>query len=303
MKTLIVLSGPTGIGKTETGLQIAEYFDAPIVSSDSRQMYRELKIGTAAPSEKELARVTHYFIGTHSIHDFYNAGQYELDVIKLLEKDLFHKHNVVLLVGGSMMYIDAVCNGIDNIPTVDEETRRYWKQIYAEHGLEFIQKKLKELDPKHYEKVDKNNYKRILHALEICDISGKAYSDLLTGEKKERSFTILKIALNCPREELYERIDKRVDKMLDEGLLEEAKRYYPYKELNTLNTVGYKELYEYFDGKISLEEAVRLIKRNSRHYAKKQLSWFRRDKEIHWFRSQENEEIINFIQTKLEESK
>ncbi|MDD3078467.1 MAG: tRNA (adenosine(37)-N6)-dimethylallyltransferase MiaA [Paludibacter sp.] len=293
-KTLLVVLGPTGVGKTEISLRMAEFFGCPIVSSDSRQFYRELKIGTAAPTESQLARVKHYFIGIHSIHDEYNAGQYELDVMDLLD-ELFEIQDVVMLVGGSMMYIDAVCNGIDNIPTVDSVTREYWKQVYAEKGLEFIQNELKRLDPKHYDEVDLKNYKRVLHALEICSITGKPFSDIRTGKKKERPFNIIKIGLNRPREELYDRINARVLEMMQKGLLEEATRYYEYKHINTLNTVGYKELYEYMDGKWTLDFAVNMIQQDSRRYAKKQLSWFNRDQKINWFHPADEQLIFNFL--------
>ncbi|MDD2284882.1 MAG: tRNA (adenosine(37)-N6)-dimethylallyltransferase MiaA [Paludibacter sp.] len=296
--TLLVLLGPTGVGKTSISLSLAKHFHAPVISSDSRQIYRELKIGTAAPSEKELAQAEHFFIGTHSIFDAYNAGQYELDVISLLDK-FFSKHPVTLLVGGSMMYIDAVCNGFDNIPSVDAQTRTYWQEVYAEKGLQFIQQELKRLDPEHVGQVDMLNYKRVLHALEICSITGNPYSELRTGTKKQRDFNILKIGLNLPRPELYERINLRVDIMMQNGLLEEARKYHPYKQLNALNTVGYKELYEYMDGKCSLEEAVQKIKQDSRRYAKRQLTWFNRDQDIHWFHPDETEKIIDFIENQL----
>jgi len=297
-KTLIVLLGPTGVGKTEISLRLASAFACPIVSSDSRQFYHELKIGTAAPTPTELARATHYFICSHSIFDIYNAGEYEADVMQLLEK-LFQENDVVMLVGGSMMYIDAVCNGIDDIPTVDEETRNQWKNIYEENGLEFIQNELKRLDPTHFEEVDIMNPKRILHALEICTITGKPYSDLRTGTKKERPFNILKIGLNRPRPVLYERINARVNTMMQEGLLDEAKPFFEHRNLNTLNTVGYKELFEYFDGNWTLDFAVNMIQQNSRRYAKRQMTWFNRDKEINWFHPEEEEEIITFAKTQI----
>jgi tRNA dimethylallyltransferase len=292
------LLGPTGVGKTEISLQLASAFACPIVSSDSRQFYRELKIGTAAPTPSELARATHYFIGSHSIFDTYNAGEYETDVMLLLEK-LFQENDVVMLVGGSMMYIDAVCDGIDDIPTVDEETRNYWKNIYAEKGLDYIQNELKRLDPVHFEEVDFMNPKRILHALEICSITGKPYSDFRTGTKKERPFNILKIGLNRPRPELYERINARVIKMLEDGLIEEAKLFYEHRHLNTLNTVGYKELFEYFAGNWTLDFAVNMIQQNSRRYAKRQMTWFNRDKEINWFHPEEEEQIISFAKINI----
>jgi tRNA dimethylallyltransferase len=297
-KTLLVLLGPTGVGKTEISLRLAEHFACPIVSSDSRQFYRELKIGTAAPTETQLSRVKHYFIGSHSIFDEYNAGQYEQDAIQLLT-ELFNQHNVVMLVGGSMMYIDAVCNGMDDIPTVDAHTRAYWQQKYADSGLEFVQNELKRLDPKHYAEVDLQNYKRVLHALEICTMTGRPYSELRTGERKKRDFNIMKIGLNRPRQELYERINARVDEMMTEGLLEEARQFFEFRHLNTLNTVGYKELYEYMSGKWPLDFAVNMIKQDSRRYAKRQLTWFNRDKEIHWFHPEDNQQIIGFVNEKL----
>lgn len=296
--TLLVILGPTGVGKTNISLRLAEYFGCPIVSSDSRQFYRELKIGTAAPTEMQLSRVKHYFIGFHSIHDEYNAGQYEQDAIQLLD-ELFEVHNVVMLVGGSMMYIDAVCNGMDDIPNVDAETRIFWQKQYAELGLEFIQNELKRLDPVHYEQVDLQNPKRVIHALEICSMTGKPYSDLRTGQRKERNFNILKIGLNRPRPELYERINARVDEMIAEGLLDEAKQFYEYKHLNTLNTVGYKELYEYMDGNWTLDFAVGMIKQDSRRYAKRQLTWFNRDKEILWFHPDELESKMELVTQNL----
>jgi len=296
--TLIVLLGPTGVGKTNISLKLAEHFGCPIVSSDSRQFFRELKIGTAAPTDEQLKRVKHYFIGSHSIFDEYSAGQYEQDAIELLN-NLFENKKVGMLVGGSMMYIDAVCNGMDDIPTVDAETRTFWQKQYADFGLEYIQNELKRLDPKHYEEVDLQNSKRVLHALEICSITGKPYSDIRTGKRKERPFNILKIGLNRPREELYERINCRVDEMMAEGLLQEAEQFYQFRQMNTLNTVGYKELYEYMDGNWTLEFAVNMIKQDSRRYAKRQMTWFNRDKEIHWFHPENENEIIEFVNSQL----
>ncbi|NLI71680.1 MAG: tRNA (adenosine(37)-N6)-dimethylallyltransferase MiaA [Bacteroidales bacterium] len=298
MPTLIVILGPTGVGKTNISLQLAEKFACPIVSSDSRQFYRELKIGTAAPTPEELARAKHYFIGTHSIFDEYNAGQYEIDAINLLD-ELFQKHEAILLVGGSMMYIDAVCKGFDDIPTISPEVRDFWQKVYSEKGLEFIQNELKRLDEKHYQKVDLKNHKRVLHALEVCTMSGKPYSELRTGKRKKRNFNILKIGLNRPRPELYERINLRVDKMVKDGLIEEALQFYPHKHLNALNTVGYKELFAHWDGEYDLEFAINLIKRNSRRYAKRQLTWFNRDKEINWFHPDDEDLIIQFVTKKL----
>ena len=296
--TLIVVLGPTGVGKTDISLKLASLFNCPIISSDSRQFYRELKIGTAVPTPSELEKAEHLFIGSHSIFDKYNAGQYELDVLQNLS-EIFKTKKAALLVGGSMMYIDAVCNGIDNIPTVDDQTRNHWKELYAEKGLEYIQAELKRLDPIHAQEVDPNNYKRILHALEICSITGRPFTELRTGIKKERPFNILKIGLNRPRQELYDRINNRVLKMMESGLLNEAEPFFEHRELNTLNTVGYKELFEYFAGNWTLEYAINMIQQNSRHYAKKQLSWFNRDKEIHWFHPDDENQIINYISTQI----
>jgi tRNA dimethylallyltransferase len=298
--TLVVLAGATGVGKTELSLRLAENFGVPIVSADSRQLYRELKIGTAPPALSQLARVQHFFVGTHSIFDKYSAGQYELDVIKLLSQ-LFENQHIIFLVGGSMLYIDAVCNGIDDIPTIDEKTRTYWNEIYREKGLEYLQKELERLDSKHFnEQVDKQNPKRILHALEVCTMTGRPFSEIRTGTQKKRDFNILKIGLTRPREELYKRIDARVEKMIADGLIDEARKFYPHKNLNTLNTVGYKELFEYFDKKISLETAIEHIKRDTRHYAKKQLSWFNRDKKIRWFSPENEAEILEYIKQKID---
>ena len=293
-KTLIVLLGPTGVGKTNISLRLAEYLGCPILSSDSRQFYRELKIGTAAPTKDQLKQIKHYFIGSQSIFDEYNAGQYELEAILLLEK-LFQQLDVVMLVGGSMMYIDAVCNGLDNIPEVDAETRTFWQNQYQKFGLEFIQKELKRLDPVHFDQVDIQNPKRIIHALEICMMTGKPFSYFRTGERKQRNFNILKIGLNRPRPELYERINCRVEEMMKEGLLKEAELFYKYKLLNTLNTVGYKELYEFMDGHWTLDFAVNMIKQDSRRYAKRQLTWFNRDKEIHWFHPDDEKKIMELV--------
>lgn len=292
--TLLVILGPTGVGKTNISLRLAEHFSCPIVSSDSRQFYRELQIGTAAPTEDQLKRVKHYFIGSHSIFDEYSAGQYELDAIQLLD-ELFQQNKVVMLVGGSMMYIDAVCNGMDDIPAVDSETREFWMQQYADFGLAFIQDELKRLDPKHYVEVDLQNYKRVLHALEISSMTGKPYSDFRTGQPKIRPFNVLKVGLNRPRPELYERINERVDGMMAEGLLQEAGQYYQSRQLNTLNTVGYKELYEYMAGNWTLDFAVNMIKQDSRRYAKRQLTWFNRDKEIRWFHPDDEDHILDFV--------
>ncbi len=302
MKTLIVLVGPTGVGKTELSFSIAEKYNTPIISSDSRQLYADLKIGTAAPTEEQLRRVKHYFIGTLKLTDYYSAAQYESDVLKLSD-ELFKQHDVLLMTGGSMMYIDAVCKGIDDIPTVDAETRAQMLQHYEEVGLEEICKELKLLDPEYYSIVDLKNPKRVIHALEICYMTGRTYTSFRTRNIKERPFHILKIGLNREREELYERINKRVDQMINDGLVEEARKVYEFRELNSLNTVGYKELFNYFNGEWTLDFAIEKIKQNSRIYSRKQMTWFKRDSEITWFHPEQKDEIIEFINKKLAEQK
>ncbi len=280
-KRLIILLGPTGVGKTERSLQLAESLHTEIISCDSRQMYREMKIGTAAPTEQELRRVPHHFIGNLSIHDYYSCGKFELEALAKCE-ELFQRHDTVLMVGGSMLYIDAICKGIDDIPKIDEELRKELDLRLANEGVDSLRNELKMLDPVYYRQVDPLNHKRIKHALEVCIQTGKPFSSFHTDTKKERPFDIEKIGFTRPREELYERINLRVDKMFEAGLLEEARALYPYKGLNSLNTVGYKELFEYFDGNWTLEYAKQMIQQNSRHYAKKQITWFKRDEEIQW---------------------
>lgn len=297
---LIVLLGPTGVGKTQTSLSLASFLNCPIVSSDSRQIFKELSIGTAAPTQEELNQAKHYFIHTHSIFDSYSAGEYELDVLNLLNQ-LFQENPYALLVGGSMMYIDAVCDGMDDIPSVDEKTRLFWQNEFAENGLEYIQQKLKKMDPVHFLEVDLQNPKRILHALEVCTVAGVPFSTLRTGRKKQRPFQIIKIGLNRPRPELYEQINQRVDLMMTDGLLEEAKPFYEYRKINSLNTVGYKELFDYMAGKCSLDQAVELIKRDSRHYAKRQLTWFRRDETIRWFHPDQQSDILTYVKSQINE--
>ncbi|MCQ2239292.1 MAG: tRNA (adenosine(37)-N6)-dimethylallyltransferase MiaA [Bacteroidaceae bacterium] len=294
MKRLVVLLGPTGVGKTELSLSLAEHLKSPILSADSRQLYADLQIGTAAPTADQLARVKHYFVGTLHLTDYYSAAQYEADVIREMER-LFLDHDSLLLTGGSMMYIDAVCKGIDDIPTVDEETRRYMMEHYQKDGLEALQQELKELDPEHYEIVDLKNPKRVIHALEICRMTGKTYTSFRKAEIKERPFEVLYIGLNRPREELFQRINSRVDQMMADGLLEEVRRVLPYRNENSLNTVGYKELFAYLDGNCTLDFAIEKIKKNTRVYAKKQLTWFKKNEQIHWFHPDEKEKIIRFI--------
>lgn len=296
MKTLIVIIGPTGVGKTELCLNVAERLGTVIINADSRQMFKQIPIGTAAPTEEELARVKHYFVGNLNITDYYNASMFENDVIKLLDK-LFATSYKVVMSGGSMMYVDAVCNGIDDIPTVDSNTRNQVQEWYENAGLDNALIRLKELDPEYFEIVDKKNPKRVIHAIEICLSTGKTYTSFRTSTKKERPFNIVKIGLTRERAELYERIDIRVDNMMADGLLDEAWQMYPHRRLNALNTVGYKELFDYFDGKCTLDEAVFRIKSDTHKYCRKQLTWFKRDKEIRWFTPENVEEIINYINT------
>ncbi len=293
-KTLIVIIGATGIGKTDLSIEIAEYFDTFILSSDSRQFYKELKIGTAPPTEKQLKKIKHFFIGNKSIENYYNASSFEVEVLSILEK-IFLKKKFAIMVGGSGMYVDAVCNGIDDLPTVDINIRKKLIDKLENEGIESLRFDLQRMDPKHYEVVDLKNAKRILKALEISIMTNKPYSSFLKKKVKKRNFKIIKIALKMDRGKLYERINKRVDIMMENGLIEEAKKFHNKKHLNALNTVGYKEFFAHWDGEYSLEKAIELVKRNSRRLAKRQISWFKRDKNINWFYNNEKEKIINFI--------
>ena len=275
-------------------MDIAKHFGIPIINADSRQIYREMKIGTARPTDEQTQAVRHYFVGTLGLDDYYSASLFEQQVLQLLDQ-LFQTSDYALLTGGSMMYIDAVCDGIDDIPTIDEETRRLMKQRLADEGLEALSEELRRLDPEYYEIVDRQNPRRVVHALEICTMTGKTYTSFRRRERRQRPFRIVKIALNRPREELYERINRRVDQMMSDGLLDEARALYPKKELNALNTVGYKELFDYLDGRWPLEEAVERIKGNTRRYARKQLTWYKKDKQIRWFHPDDKQSIIDYI--------
>ncbi len=291
MKTLVVILGPTGVGKTDKTIEMAEQLRVPVINADSRQIFKEIPIGSAAPTKAQQERTRHYFVGSHSIHDYYSAAQYEADVMALLEEQ-FRNSDYALLSGGSMMYIDAVCKGLDDIPTVDDTTRELFKRRFAEEGLEPLLEELKTLDPEHYAIVDHNNPRRIIHALEICHMTGKTFTSFRKGTKKVRPFNIIKVGLDRPRSEMYERINLRVRKMVDDGLEEEARSVYRYRHLNSLNTVGFKEMFQYFDGEIDFEEAVRRIQSNTRRYMRKQVTWFRHDTDIVWHHPDDNIKII-----------
>lgn len=293
-KTLIVITGPTAVGKTALCLDVAKHFHIPIINADSRQIFRELKIGTAPPTEAQMQQVHHDFVGILGLDDYYSASLFEQQVLELLGRQ-FLSSDYALMAGGSMMYIDAVCDGIDDIPTIDDQTRTTMKQRLADEGLESLCEELRQRDPEYYEIVDRQNPRRVVHALEICLMTGKTYTSFRKREKRQRPFNIVKIGLNRPREELYDRINRRVDQMMADGLLEEAKALYPKRHLNALNTVGYKELFDYIDGRWPLEEAVERIKGNTRRYARKQLTWFKKDESIRWFHPDETETIIKYI--------
>ena len=293
-KTLIVITGPTAVGKTALCLDVAKHFHIPVINADSRQIFRELKIGTAPPTEEQMQQVHHDFVGMLGLDDYYSASLFEQQVLELLDRQ-FLTSDYALMAGGSMMYIDAVCDGIDDIPTIDDQTRTMMKQRLADEGLEALCDELRQRDPEYYEIVDRQNPRRVVHALEICLMTGKTYTSFRKREKRQRPFNIIKIGLNRPREELYDRINRRVDQMMADGLLEEAKALYPKRHLNALNTVGYKELFDYIDGRWPLEEAVERIKGNTRRYARKQLTWFKKDESIRWFHPDETETIIKYI--------
>ena len=292
VKTLVVVTGPTAVGKTALTMELAQHYGVPIINADSRQIYRELKIGTAAPTDEQLRQVPHLFVGSKSIDDYYNASMYEQEVLSYIKES---SSPIDLLSGGSMMYIDAVCNGIDDIPTVRDDIREEMKRRYQEEGLEALCEELRQLDPEHYAIVDRQNYRRVIHALEICHQTGKTYTSFRTQQKKERPFRIVKIGLNREREELYTRINQRVDQMMNDGILDEVKGLINKRETNALNTVGYKELFDYLDGRWSLDEAVERIKGNTRRYARKQLTWYKRDEDMRWFHPDDIQEILNYL--------
>jgi hypothetical protein len=294
MNTLFVILGPTGVGKTDLSIEVASMLGTSVISCDSRQIYRELSIGVASPSPEQLAAVKHYFIATRSVDEHYSAGQYELDALPIIESEIA-ANGCAVMVGGSMLYIDAVCRGIDDIPTIDEELRRSVRRIYDEQGIEEVRRRLRLLDPQHYAEVDLRNVKRMLHALEVCYQTGQPFSKLRTGGIKRRSFEIVKIGLDCPREVLYDNIDRRVLKMIQQGLEQEVRSVNDKRHLNALNTVGYKEMFAYLDGEYDLDRAIELIQRNTRHYAKKQLSWFKRYGDVQWFSPYDRQRILDML--------
>lgn len=293
-KTLIVVTGPTGVGKTEATLRLAEHFGVPVINADSRQIFAEIPIGTAAPTAAQQARVRHYFVGNHHLEDYYSASLFEKDVLKLINES---SSKVSLLSGGSMMYIDAVCKGIDDIPTIRPEVRQEMMQLLEKEGLAKMCELLHEWDPEHWAVVDRNNPRRVIHALEICKQTGRTYTSFRSNTIKERPFNIIKIGLNRDRDTLYQRINQRVLQMIDDGMIEEAQRVYPKRMLNSLNTVGYKELFEYLDGLTTLDEAIFKIQSNTRRYARKQLTWYKCDQEMTWFSPDNIEEILNYLYT------
>ena len=300
MNTLIVITGPTAVGKTELCLRIAEKFNIPVINADSRQIFRGMQIGTAAPTPEQRKRVRHYFVDLLELDEYYNASMYEQDVMKLLYSMFKDKDNAIaLLTGGSTMYIDAVCNGIDDIPTISDEVRLLYKQRLEKEGLTALLQELKVKDPQYYDFVDKNNPRRVVHGLEICHQTGRTYSSFRVKEKKQRPFRIIKIALNRDREELYSRINRRVDEMMENGMVEEARLLLPYRSLNALNTVGYKELFRFFDGEWTMEEAIERIKGNTRRYARKQLTWYKKDNDIVWFDAAETDKVFMYLVDKL----
>ena len=296
MNTLVVITGPTAVGKTELCLNIAESYGIPIINADSRQIYSDMHIGTASPTEEQLRRVKHHFVGNLHLGDYYNASMFEQDVLHVLEKEFDGRNDhIALMTGGSMMYIDAVCNGIDDIPTITDDVRQWMKQRLESEGLERLCEELRLMDPEYYAIVDRHNTRRVVHALEICHQTGNTFTSYRVRERKHRPFAIVKIALNREREVLYERINRRVDSMMAAGLEDEARRLLPYRHENALNTVGYKELFAYFDGIWPLDEAVERIKGNTRRYARKQLTWFKRDPAVRWFDTDDNKEIMTYI--------
>ena len=292
--TLVVITGPTGVGKSDTAVWLARELNAEIISADSRQLYRDIPIGTAAPTAEQMAEVKHHFVGTLSLEEYYSAAQFEDDVMQLLPQ-LFARSPYVVMCGGSMMYVDAVCKGIDNIPTISDEIRHEVVERFERDGAEAMREELRRLDPVYYNQVDLKNHKRVIHAVEICLQAGRPYSELRTNSVKQRPFRIVKIGLNLPREQLFDRINRRVEKMIEAGLVDEVRRFYPQRHLNSLNTVGYKELFAWMDGTMDYDTAVARIQKNTRVYAKKQLTWYAKDTDMHWFAPSDHQEILKLV--------
>lgn len=292
--TLVVITGPTGVGKSDTAVWLARELNAEIISADSRQLYRDIPIGTAAPTAEQMAEVKHHFVDTLSLEEYYSAAQFEDDVMQLLPQ-LFTRSPYVVMCGGSMMYVDAVCKGIDNIPTISDEIRHEVVERFERDGAEAMREELRRLDPVYYNQVDLKNHKRVIHAVEICLQAGRPYSELRTNSVKQRPFRIVKIGLNLPREQLFDRINRRVEKMIEAGLVDEARRFYPQRHLNSLNTVGYKELFAWMDGTMDYDTAVARIQKNTRVYAKKQLTWYAKDTDMHWFSPSDHQEILKLV--------
>lgn len=292
--TLVVITGPTGVGKSDTAVWLARELNAEIISADSRQLYRDIPIGTAASTAEQMAEVKHHFVGTLSLEEYYSAAQFEDDVMQLLPQ-LFTRSPYVVMCGGSMMYVDAVCKGIDNIPTISDEIRREVVERFERDGAEAMREELRRLDPIYYNQVDLKNHKRVIHAVEICLQAGRPYSELRTNSVKQRPFRIVKIGLNLPREQLFDRINRRVEKMIEAGLVDEARHFYPQRHLNSLNTVGYKELFAWMDGTMDYDTAVARIQKNTRVYAKKQLTWYAKDTDMHWFAPSDHQEILKLV--------
>lgn len=295
-KYLIIVTGPTASGKTALSVDLAKAFNTDVISADSRQFFKEMQIGTARPNDEELQGVPHHFLGHISIHEYYNAGIFEKEALEVLN-NIFSKKNIAIVCGGSGMYVNVLCYGLDDLPEQDEEIRKELEKLYTKKGIEALQEKLKELDPEYYKIVDLQNPHRLMRAIEVCLSTGIPYSQMRSGEKKQRDFQIIKIAIDWPREKLYERINQRVDLMFKQGLAEEAKNLYPYKNINALQTVGYRELFDYFEDKSTLEQAKEAIKQNTRRFAKRQLTWFRKDSEIKWFKPEEIKTIIPYLQS------
>jgi tRNA dimethylallyltransferase len=299
-KLMLIIAGPTAVGKTAAAITVANHFGTEIISADSRQFYKGPKIGTAAPTKEELAAATHHFVANLELDQYYNVSIFEQEALKKTD-EIFARHNIVIVTGGSGLYINALCHGIDELPDADDELRDSIKNNYETRGIEWLREEVERLDPEYYEIVDIKNPKRLMRALEVCLATGKTYTSLRKSTRKERPFPILKVALNLPREELFDRINKRVDMMIESGLLEEAKRFYPQRHLNSLNTVGYKELFRYLDGEITLKRAVEDIKTNTRRYAKRQITWFKKDPDFRWFSPYETDKIIKLTEEKIKE--